>query len=193
MRTAGIARQHSGSLRVRRKRPGAYGERAAPKTRDGIHGTDGSFLFRSPGPGVERRAQSWSAVRLAQGHETGVGRWPSWKRQLVYSDPRLYWTLRGGEDYFREQEGQAARTLRAEWLAQRLAAYRPVSLLEIGCGYGKLLRALRRRLDVPLVGLDFSTTQLEHGRRFLKGLDDIETILGCGERCLLAMGRSTWW
>jgi SAM-dependent methyltransferase len=111
-----------------------------------------------------------------------LGRWPSCKRYWLYSDPRLYWTLRGGEDYFREQEGQAARTLRAEWLAQRLAALRPASILEIGCGYGKLLRALRRRLDVPLVGLDFSTTQLNHARQFLMGLDNVEILLGCGER-----------
>ena len=111
-----------------------------------------------------------------------LGRWPTWKRRWVYADPRLYWTLRGGEDFFREQEGQAARTLRAEWMAQRLAAYRPSSILEIGCGYGKLLRSLRRRLDVPLVGLDFSTTQLEHAGRFLEGLDGIQMLLGSGER-----------
>jgi hypothetical protein len=62
--------------------------------------------------------------------------WPAWKRRLVYADPRLYWTLRGGPDYFREQEGQLARSLRAEWLADRIAAYQPKSVLEIGCGYG---------------------------------------------------------
>ena len=133
--------------------------------------------------------RAWNAVRSRgpryawhKALRRVLGRWPSWKRHWLYSDPRLYWTLRGGEDYFREQEGQAARTLRIEWLAQRLAAYRPASILEIGCGYGKLLRALRRRIDVPLVGLDFSTTQLEHARWFLEGLDDIEILLGRGER-----------
>ena len=68
--------------------------------------------------------------------------WPTWKRRWLYADPRKYWTLRGGDDYFREQEGQQARSLRAEWLAERLAAYRPASILEVGCGYGKLLREL---------------------------------------------------
>ncbi len=117
-----------------------------------------------------------------------LGRWPSWKRRWVYGNPRRYWTLRGGDDYFLEQEGQASRTLRAEWLAWRLAAYRPQSVLEVGCGYGKLLRALRRNLDVPLVGLDFSSTQLEHARRFLGDLDGIQVILGCGEQLPFADG-----
>ena len=39
-----------------------------------------------------------------------LGRWPTWKRRWLYTDPRIYWTLRGGEDYFREQEGQRARS-----------------------------------------------------------------------------------
>jgi SAM-dependent methyltransferase len=110
-----------------------------------------------------------------------LGRWPTWKRRLVYADPRLYWTLRGGDDYFREQEGQVTRSLRAEWMANRLAFYQPSSILEIGCGYGKLLRALRDRLPAPIVGIDFSSTQLQHAEQFLQGLTGIETMLACGE------------
>jgi SAM-dependent methyltransferase len=108
--------------------------------------------------------------------------WPGWKRRFLYADPQRYWTLRGGVDYFREQEGQEPRSLRAEWMADRLASYGPRSILEIGCGYGKLLRALRHRVDVPLTGIDFSPTQLDLGGRFLHGLDGI-TLLQCsGER-----------
>jgi ubiquinone/menaquinone biosynthesis C-methylase UbiE len=98
----------------------------------------------------------------------------------VYHDPRQYWTLRGGEDYFREQEGQPARSERAQWLAERIARYRPDSILEVGCGYGKQLRALRGWLDVPLVGVDFSTSQLEQARGYLDGLDRIELVLASG-------------
>jgi SAM-dependent methyltransferase len=108
--------------------------------------------------------------------------WPPWKRRWLYADPRRYWTLRGGDDYFREQEGQHARGLRADWIAERLARYQPTSILEVGCGYGKLLRALRGRLDVPLVGVDFSATQLRQASRFLGHLPDIDLILSRGER-----------
>ncbi len=111
-----------------------------------------------------------------------LGRWPACKRRWLYTDPRQYWTLRGGDDYFREQEGQRARTLRAEWMAERLAAYRPTSVLEVGCGYGKLLGALRRQIDVPLVGVDFSVSQIEHARRFLGGHGEVELLLACGQR-----------
>jgi SAM-dependent methyltransferase len=109
-----------------------------------------------------------------------LGRWPGWKRRLVYADPRVYWTLRGGDDYFREQEGQLTRTARAEWLAERIARYRPTSILEVGCGYGKQLRALRRYLDVPMVGVDFSPTQLAQARDYLRGQPDIALVLASG-------------
>jgi len=65
--------------------------------------------------------RAWNAVRSRgpryawhKALRRVLGRWPSWKRHWLYADPRRYWTLRGGADSFREQEGQAARTLRAE-------------------------------------------------------------------------------
>jgi len=109
-----------------------------------------------------------------------TGRWPAWKRQLLYARPREYWTLRGGDDYFLEQEAQPQRTARIEWVADRIASYRPDSVLDVGCGYGKLLRALRARLDVPLVGIDFSPTQLARARVYLAGLAGIDLILASG-------------
>lgn len=134
-------------------------------------------------------ARAWKALRT-RGAEYAwhkalrrtLGRWPAWKRRLLYDDPRRYWTLRGGDDYFREQEGQPARSRRAAWIAGRLARYEPHSVLEVGCGYGKLLRELRRRLDVPLVGVDFSPTQLEHARGYLGPGADVELLLGRGEQ-----------
>jgi SAM-dependent methyltransferase len=112
-----------------------------------------------------------------------LGRWPGWKRRLVYSDPREYWTLRGGPDFFHEQEDHPSRSLRSAWLADRIAAYRPSSVLEVGCGYGKQLGLLRDRLpDVPLFGVDFSPTQLDQARRFLDGRSEIGLALASGLR-----------
>ena len=107
---------------------------------------------------------------------------PSWKRRLLYADARRYWTLRGGDDYFREQEGQESRVLRAEWVARRLASYQPRSVLEVGCGYGRVLCELAARLEVSITGIDFSPTQLETARRFLPRGSRISLVLGRGER-----------
>ncbi|GAC1467382.1 MAG: hypothetical protein NVSMB9_08930 [Isosphaeraceae bacterium] len=109
-----------------------------------------------------------------------LGRWPGWKRRLLYADPRDYWTLRGGEEYFREQEDQPERTERALWLANRIASHGPTSILEIGCGYGKQLRAIRGQISVPMVGLDFSSSQIGLAVTYLDGLDQIDLVLGSG-------------
>jgi SAM-dependent methyltransferase len=144
------------------------------------------LIVRSHPPVLVR---AWKALRTRgveyawhKALRRALSEWPETKRRWLYADPRKYWTLRGGLDYFREQEGQRARTLRAEWLAEKLANYRPASILEVGCGYGKLLRELRRRLDIPLVGVDFSPTQLDQARRFLGCDSDIALLLGRGER-----------
>jgi SAM-dependent methyltransferase len=127
---------------------------------------------------LRRRGPRYALHKALRRALPGTSRW---KRRLVYADPRNYWTLRGGDDYFAEQEGQPGRAARSRWLANRVAAYRPGSVLEVGCGYGKQLRALRERLPgVPLVGLDFSPTQLRRARRYLEGCEGITLVLGDG-------------
>jgi SAM-dependent methyltransferase len=152
----------------------------------------GEPLRLRPRPDLPLPARAWDAWRRrgpryvwhrALRRSLALARWPSWKRRLVYADPRLYWTLRGGDDYFREQEGQPSRSERARWLAGRVASYRPGSVLEVGCGYGKQLRAVRERLPgVPVVGLDFSPSQLAQSRAYLGGLDRVGLVLGSGAR-----------
>ena len=134
-------------------------------------------------------SRAWDALRRRgpryawhKALRRSLGRWPGLKRRAVYADPRAYWTLRGGREYFLEQEGQAARAARSHWLAGRVASYRPASVLEIGCGYGKQLRAIRGRVDVPMVGLDFSPTQLGLARSYLEGEGRVGLVLGSGWR-----------
>ncbi len=134
--------------------------------------------------------RAWRAWRargaryaLHKAFRRSLGRWPGLKRRLVYHDPRDYWTLRGGLDYFREQEDHPSRTRRSEWLADRVASYRPASVLEVGCGYGKQLGLLRDRLPgVPLVGVDFSPSQLGQARRHLDGAEGAALALATGLR-----------
>lgn len=110
------------------------------------------------------------------------GRYLAGKRVLLYADPRAYWTLRGGADYFHEQEDHPTRADRLAWVARRIASYRPESILEVGCGYGKLLTAIRRRTGAPLVGLDFSPSQLDEARRHVGGDGGVHLVHGSGDR-----------
>ena len=137
-----------------------------------------------------RAARAWNAWRdrgtgyvAHKALRRALGRWPGWKRRLVYADPRAYWTHRGGPDYFREQEDHPSRGDRSAWLAERIASYRPGSILEVGCGYGKQLGTLRDRLPgIPLVGVDFSPTQLRQANRYLSGVADVGLALATGLR-----------
>jgi SAM-dependent methyltransferase len=111
------------------------------------------------------------------------GRYAQLKRSLLYRNQRAYWTLRGGPDYFLEQEDQPAREVRARWIATRIASYHPRSILEIGCGYGKQIRAIRNHLDCPITGIDWSSTQVAEASRYLAGLPEI-TLLEADARAL---------
>lgn len=111
-----------------------------------------------------------------------LGRWPTMKRKFLYADPQEYWSLRGGLDYFREQEGQEQRTQRAEWMARRLARYRPTSILEVGCGYGKQIRTLRANCAAPITGVDFSPSQLTMAQAYLEDVERVDLALATGTR-----------
>jgi ubiquinone/menaquinone biosynthesis C-methylase UbiE len=63
-----------------------------------------------------------------------------------------------------------------------VASYAARTVLEVGCGYGKQLRALRGRTDAWLVGIDFSPSQLALGREYLSGLRGVTLVLASGER-----------
>jgi SAM-dependent methyltransferase len=151
---------------------------------------DGGLAVDVDRSGTAVAVRAWNAWRdrgmryvAHKALRRSLGRWPGWKRRLVYADPRAYWTLRGGPDFFREQEDHPARSLRSAWLADRIATYRPASILEVGCGYGKQLGLLRDRLpDVPLFGIDFSPTQLDQARRHLRGMSGIGIALATGLR-----------
>ncbi len=105
---------------------------------------------------------------------------PLLARYLLYRAPRWYWEQRGGQDYFREQEAQVERTDRSRFIAEQLTRYAPQSILEIGCGYGKQLATLRAYTTVPLVGVDWSLSQLELARRYLSARTGISLVRADG-------------
>lgn len=92
------------------------------------------------------------------------------RRRLYASDPRGYWQTEGRR-YMQDEAGlRGAGSMserQGEFLAAELARLEARSVLEMGCGYGRLLRELRPRLPVPLTGADFSASQLGAARGYL--------------------------
>jgi SAM-dependent methyltransferase len=106
---------------------------------------------------------------------------PRLARHVLYRSPRWYWEQRG-LDYYREQESQTERTARSAFLADQVASYKPTSLLEIGCGYGKQIAAVRPQVSGPVVGVDWSSSQLALARSLLAPYENIFLLQVDGSR-----------
>lgn len=89
------------------------------------------------------------------------------ERMIYYRNPRGYWSSRGGETYFQEQESYSSRQIRSEWITTEIAQVPARSILEIGCGYGKQLKNLKNKTAAKLFGVDFSHPQLCKAREFI--------------------------
>ena len=69
----------------------------------------------------------------------------------------------GRDDYWRKM---AAPRHRVAEIVALLREDRPRSLVDLGCGNGRLLEELSRRLTIPdLAGIDLSSSQIESNRR----------------------------
>ena len=93
------------------------------------------------------------------------------RRPLYRADPRGYWECEGGRRYMQDEAfilGPGSLTERqGEFLATEVARLGGGRVLEVGCGYGRLLKELGGRLDARLVGADFSEPQLKSAREYL--------------------------
>ncbi|MET0852719.1 MAG: class I SAM-dependent methyltransferase [Candidatus Rokuibacteriota bacterium] len=108
---------------------------------------------------------------------------PLWRNALVRratvavrgpiyrADPRGYWQREGGRRYLQDEAhilGPGSLTERhGEFLAAAIADLGAKSVLEVGVGYGRLLREIGARLPVRLAGADFSEPQLHAAREYL--------------------------
>ncbi len=95
-----------------------------------------------------------------------LGKSPVLDRFFRYrGNPQDYWSKRGGQTYFEEQEAVEDRTLRSQFIAGEVKQISFGSLLEIGCGYSKQLKNLSST-GVSFFGCDFSRPQLLKGKEF---------------------------
>ena len=107
---------------------------------------------------------------------------PQYIESLEFKNHKRYWERRGGDQYFGEQEAQESREKRSEFIADEIAKLKPSSVLEVGCGYGKQLKNIRRRLDCKLCGIDFSITQLTKAKELLSQDKNVNFYLANGSK-----------
>ena len=61
----------------------------------------------------------------------------------------------------------SATEMQGGFLASEIRALSAASVLEVGCGYGRLLKEIRAAVNSRLCGVDFSGSQLQAGRAYL--------------------------
>jgi len=93
----------------------------------------------------------------------------SWAFTLWYRrNVHRYWE-KVGETYSRErfklQDSIQAR-LAVDFLVEKIAEFEPELALEVGCGYGRVLKPLIEK-GIKVIGLDFSSTQLKGCKEYL--------------------------
>jgi len=90
--------------------------------------------------------------------------------------PERFWT-EAGKDYMDRWPPVGRRS--EELIVRVLRECGVRSLLDVGCGYGRYLRAVREAVVLDrLCGIDISPTQIEHARDYLRDFDDIELSVG---------------
>jgi len=90
--------------------------------------------------------------------------------RLLSFNPKRYWTKRGGKEYFDQYPLDEERN--TSLILQTLDELDFDSLIDIGCGYGRYLKSIRKKFDhVQLTGVDISPTQIAEAKRFCNKLD----------------------
>ncbi len=92
-------------------------------------------------------------------------------RRHYQANPRAHWEVWGGKKYIQNEAfllGPGSLTEhQGQFLAGEIQALGATSVLEVGCGYGRILKEIGKWLDVCLVGTDFSESQLVAARQYL--------------------------
>lgn len=101
----------------------------------------------------------------------------------TYSERPQYWWEKRGAVYLEERRTEEA--LDTETLPLYNLARQVKSVLEVGCGFGRLLRPLASFNNLEVIeGFDFSRSQLENAEKYLEGLDvtlEQFDLLDCNE------------
>lgn len=112
------------------------------------------------------------AQRIAPEWAKGLYRRARGRIQRAFYDPRRFWT-RFGRTYKDVHPPVGERSERL--FTETLTALGATSVLDVGCGYGRYLLALRTGMKLEkLAGVDISPTMIDTARHYLKDHPDID-------------------
>ena len=76
-------------------------------------------------------------------------------------DVNAYWLHRGKNYINEERLGDSSFREQERFIAQTVQEFKPQSILEVGCGFGRVTKVLAGTLpDCPIAGLDLSPDQI---------------------------------
>lgn len=82
-------------------------------------------------------------------------------------DAEAYWIDRGRRYIHEARLSEDFAVHQAEWIANIVSDRRPASILELGCGYGRVTREIARRLPaVSILGIDLSEDQIRESKSY---------------------------
>ena len=88
-------------------------------------------------------------------------------------NPKKYWNKQGGAKYITQFHSSEPRY--EEIFIEHIKNFKPNSLIDIGCGYGRYSMALKEEFpNLHTVGVDISASQIEFARNYCKKFPDIE-------------------
>jgi len=93
-------------------------------------------------------------------------------RDIRFRYPAKYWKKYGAYYFAIERKGIEKETLlikESEYLANIISDYKPDTILELGCGYGRVLKELaKKNKQATITGIDISKDQLKEAKEYLK-------------------------
>ena len=88
-------------------------------------------------------------------------------------DPKRFWNNYGGKQYFNDFHSEYGQRHENIFL-DKIEKYKPNSIIDIGCGYGRYLKAINNNFpDIDLVGVDISKSQIELAKKYCNNSTNI--------------------
>lgn len=94
-------------------------------------------------------------------------------------DPTAYWLERGKLYKDEERLNSEFHIKQREFIVDVVKKLKPLHILELGCGFGRITRELAKALPQTMIfAVDVSPDQIDNAKEYCKGLSNVEFIVG---------------